>query len=268
MKRLLVTCAAVLAAIAMVKADDFKVGFHETGNIHVDSGTVTQTDPVVLGDKAKLYKTGAGEVVLPLANVNRQRDYSLTVLDGKMTLSAGEDATVDASAPPAILQKAAFWVNTDSAVTDANGLVTKWCDVRETSTESPRYWYAVPKWGTLATTYANVPPTLGTFHGRPGVYFYGRASNVYMRYMTNGTESAIGTVRHIFLVHGVTNCWGAAVGYTTSREGGMVPDTDSFIRNLSDCRAYFVRRADLSSDFAAGRFYLNGRQFDPFTTIA
>ena len=125
---------------------------------------------MVLGDKAKFYKTGAGELVLPMANVNRQRDYSLTALDGKLTLVAGEDATVDASQPPAVLSKAAFWVNTDSVVADENGLVTKWCDVRETSPVSPQYWYAVPKWGTLATTYANVPPKLGVFHGRQGVY--------------------------------------------------------------------------------------------------
>ena len=260
-------CIVVAVVSATATADAVKVGLHETGNIHVDSGTVTQSDPVILGDKAKFYKTGAGELVLPLANVNRQRDYSLTVLDGKMTLSAGEDATVDAATPPAVLQRAAFWVNTDSVVTDANGLVTKWCDVRETSTASPTCWYAEPRWGTLATTYANVPPELGTIDNRPGVYFYGRASNVYMRFMTNSTEKSIGTVRHIFLVHGVASCWGAAVGYTTTREGGMVPDTDSFIRNLSDCRAYFVRRADLSSDFAAGRFYLNGQRFDPFTTV-
>ena len=261
--------AFCIAAVAMTSAyaDAVKVGLQETGNIHVDSGTVTQNDPVILGDKAKFYKTGAGELVLPLANVNRQRDYSLTALDGKLTLSAGEDATVDAETPPAVLQRAAFWVNTDSVVADGNGLVTKWCDVRETSPASPTRWYAEPRWGTLATTYANVPPELGTIDNRPGVYFYGRASNVYMRFMTNNTEKSIGTVRHIFLVHGVASCWGAAVGYTTTREGGMVPDTDSFIRNLSDCRAYFVRRADLSSDFAAGRFYLNGQHFDPFTTV-
>ena len=267
MKKFLIVGMASVVTIATTMADAVKVGIHETGNVHVDSGMVTQSDPVVLGDKAKFYKTGAGELVLPLANVNRQRDFSLTALDGKMTLVAGEDATVDAATPPAVLQRAAFWVNTDSVVADANGLVTKWCDVRETSTASPTYWYAEPRWGTLATDYANVPPKLGSFHGRAGVYFYGRASNVYMRFMTNSTEKSIGTVRHIFLVHGVTNCWGAAVGYTSTREGGMVPDTDSFIRNLSDCRAYFVRRADLSSDFAAGRFYLNGQQFDPFTTV-
>ena len=264
---LIVGAAAMLFSPRLLSADAVKGGLHETGNVHVDSGTVTQNDPVILGDKAKFYKTGAGELVLPLAKVNRQRDYSLTVLDGKMTLSAGEDTTVDAATPPAVLQRAAFWVNTDSVVTDGSGLVTKWCDVRETSPASPQYWYAEPRWGTLATDYANVPPQLGTFHDRPGVYFYGRKSNVYMRFMTNSTEKSIGTVRHIFLVHGVDGCWGAAVGHVTTREGGMVPDTDSFIRSLSDCRAYFVRRADLSSDFAAGRFYLNGKQFDPFTTI-
>ena len=85
MKRLLIIGAAAVAMCGAAWADAVKVGIHETGNVHVDSGTVMQNDSVVLGDKAKFYKTGAGELVLPLANVNRQRDYSLTALDGKMT---------------------------------------------------------------------------------------------------------------------------------------------------------------------------------------
>ena len=85
MKKLLIISAAAVAVCGAALADAVKVGIHETGNVHVDSGTVTQNDSVVLGDKAKFYKTGAGELVLPLANVNRQRDYSLTALDGKMT---------------------------------------------------------------------------------------------------------------------------------------------------------------------------------------
>ena len=92
-----------VAAMSVAHADAVKVGLHETGGVHVESGTVTQSDPVVLGDKAKFYKTGAGELVLPLANVNRQRDYSLAALDGKMTISAGDDSTVDVSQPPAVL---------------------------------------------------------------------------------------------------------------------------------------------------------------------
>ena len=262
--------AMSVAMISQAHADAVKVGLHETGGVHVESGTVTQSDPVVLGDKAKFYKTGAGELVLPLANVNRQRDYSLAALDGKMTISAGDDSTVDVSQPPAVLSRAAFWVNVDSAVTDENGLVTKWCDVRETTPESPKCYYAVPAWSSKATTYANVPPKLATFHGRQGVYFYGRQSNVFMKFFTNGTDSAIGAVRHVFLVHGVTNCWGAAVGYgaatSVSRQGGMVPGTGTDIVDLANCPCYFVRRSDLSSDFYSGRFYLNGQLFDPFTT--
>ena len=90
-----VSAMMCVAAMSVAHADAVKVGLHETGGVHVESGTVTQSDPVVLGDKAKFYKTGAGELVLPLANVNRQRDYSLAALDGKMTISAGDDSTAN-----------------------------------------------------------------------------------------------------------------------------------------------------------------------------
>lgn len=260
--------AITFAAIAPAMADEVKAGLNETGNVHVDSGIATQGDPVVLGDNAKFYKTGAGELVLSLANVNRQRDLSVTALGGKLTLVAGDDATVDVSAPPAILQNSAFWVNTDSVVvTNDEGLVSKWCDVRETTPESPTLWYAEPSWGTRATTYKGIPPRLASFHGRPGVYFHGRESNVYMRFMKNGVGGSVTDIRNIFLVHGVSNCWGAAIGYATSRMGGMVPGVDSYIRDIANCESYFVRRADLDSDFAGGRFHLDGALFDPFTTI-
>ncbi|MBR0056320.1 MAG: hypothetical protein IJP66_03235, partial [Kiritimatiellae bacterium] len=267
-----VRMAALLATatgVATAMADAVKAGLRETGGVFVEQGaTATQSDPVILGDGAKFYKTGGGELALPLASVNRQRDWSLTALGGKTTLYAGDDATVDAATPPAILQSAAFWVNTDSAVvTNDEGFVSKWCDVRETDTSSPTLWYAEPAWGTRASTFKGVPPQLGIYKGRPGVYFHGRQSNVYMRFMKNGAGGSVTDIRNIFLVHGVSNCWGAAVGYATSRMGGMVPGVDSYIRDIANCESYFVRRADLSSDFAGGRFHLNGELFDPFTTV-
>ncbi len=259
--------AMAVAIMVQAYAGPVKAGLNETGHAHVGSGTVTQTDPVILGDGAKFYKSGAGELVLPMANVNGQRDYSLTALGGKMTLVAGEDATVDVAAPPAILRNAAFWVNTDSVVvTNEEGLVSKWLDVRETSPSSPTLRYAEPAWGTRATTFKGVPPRLCSYKGRPAVYFHGRQSNVYMRFVKNGAAGSVTDIRTIFLVHGVSNCWGAAIGYATTRMGGMVPGVDSYIRDIGSCQSYFVRRGDLDSEFAGGRFYLDDALFDPFAT--
>ena len=49
-KKPLIVGAAAVNMCGAALADAVKVGIHETGNVHVDSGTVTQNDSVVLGD--------------------------------------------------------------------------------------------------------------------------------------------------------------------------------------------------------------------------
>ena len=258
---------ALMAIVLEATADPVKLGWNERGGVFVDSGaSAIQESDIILEQNAKFYKSGAGRFDLPLSKVNSQKPYSLTVLGGTLGLDAGEDATVDVSTPPVACRKAAFWVNADSTVVTGANLVAKWCDVRETDTTSPKMWYAEPRWNSNATTYMNVPPLLSEFDGRAGVYFYGRKSNVYMQFVTNGTDTVMSNIRHAFIVHGIKDCWGAALGCSGSRTGGMVLDTDAFVRSLADCRFFFFPRFDLTKDYSGGRFFLNGSALDPFAT--
>lgn len=255
-----------LSVVFQASSGQIAPGWGEMQGVHVGADqTVKQTDPVMVDREAAMYKTGSGTLEVPMENVNRAKPYALTALAGTMKVTAGEDATVDLANPPAVLQDAAFWIDTDSVVLDGANRVTKWCDVRDTTRDSTTYWYAYPAWSSGATDYKDVPPLKTTYHGKDAIYFYGRTSCLHMNFAKNDVDETVGNVKHVFLVHGVQNCWGAALGYTTSREGGFTPDLDGFIRSISDCRFWFSDRGEFVSDLMGARFYLNGVTFDPFT---
>ncbi len=116
---------------AALQAADKVVGWREKKGVHVDSGTVTETDNVILSDNSEFYKTGAGTYVLPGAKLNQLRPPNFVVTDGTLKLQAGTDETIDVATPPAVLQDASFWVDAGTnVVTEESDGVTRWCDAR------------------------------------------------------------------------------------------------------------------------------------------
>lgn len=240
-----------------------KVGFRETGGAHVASGAETVAGAVILDSSAKFYKTGDGKLTLPLSQVNAQADYSMVALGGTLELTSGVDATVDVSAPPAVCQKAAFWVNSDSAVLDGSSVV-RWCDVREPEEtramdRAPSYVYATPAWYHPTEGNDNVPPEKVVKHGREAVYFGGHLAGRYMKW-----SKTIEKIQALFLVHGVYDTFGAVVGYSVkTRQGGLIPPgLSSSTKPYADLKSHFLMRGDFSPDLHSVTAFLDGRPLD------
>lgn len=264
----LVTSAVALQLVAH-SLDMNKVGFRGQGGVDVPSGTtVQQTESILLDSTAKFFKTGGGTLEVPLSKVNQKTPYALTALDGKMKITPGDDATVDASTPPEACQKAAYWVDETSVVT-TNGaggaaFVARWCDVREPAATrdlaaTPTLNYATPMWYHASSENQDVPPVLETKDERSAVFFGGHLSGKWMKWSSGYT-----TVQHVFLVHGCYSTWGAALGYSIqSRYGGFVPDfAYPTTKALSSVTKHFVAGPCAEADAFTMTAFLNGRPLD------
>ena len=272
-------CALALALMgllpAALQAADKVVGWREKNGVHVDSGTVTETDNVILSDNSEFYKTGAGTYVLPGAKLNQQRPPNLVVTDGTLKLQAGTDETIDVATPPAVLQDASFWVDagTNVVTEESDGVtrVTRWCDARETDTATPTMGYAVPAWNATKdegfATMLDVKPAYVTKDGVQSVYFGGAKSGQYMNFVTSaGANRTLSRVKHAFVVHGVYECLGAVIGGRSSghgiwlrwdRKGLLTEDTLRSLKSHAE-----NHRSDMAPQMFPSRWYLDGRPFD------
>ena len=264
--------AAIVPAVAL--SADKVVGFREKMGVHVGSGTVTETDNVIIGDGGEFYKTGAGTYVLPGAKLNQQRPVNLVVTDGTLKLQAGADETVDVSTPPSVMSEAAFWVDADANVVTEESAgatrVTRWCDVRETNTGSPTMGYAVPAWlaadNGFATLY-NVKPEYVTKDGNKAVYFGGAKSGQYMNFVTaSGANRTLSRVKHAFVVHGVYECLGAVIGGRSQNHGMWLRWKADGLITVADLRRLKSHvenyRSDMAPMMMTAQWYLDGRQID------
>ena len=265
----------VLSCAFVALSADKVVGWREKQGVHVESGTVTETDNVFQSDNSEFYKTGAGTYVLPGAKFNQRRPPNFVVADGTLKFQAGEDATVDVATPPAVLQDAAFWVDAGRNVvteeSDGATRVTRWCDVRETDTATPTMGYAVPAWNASKdegfATMLSVKPAYVTKDGVQSVYFGGAKSGQYMNFVTSaGADRTLSHVKHAFVVHGVYECFGAVIGGRASGHGiwikwdraGLVTEAQ-----LRSSKSHSVNyRSDMAPQMMSSRWYLDGRAFD------
>ena len=271
--------AVVFCSLLSVAVADSVIGYKENGGVHVPSGTSeTLSGNIMEGTDAKFFKSGEGTLTVPLSQVNRQMDWNLVALGGTMTVTPGDDATVDVNTPPAILQKAKLWLDESSVIT-TNGispftggeaqLCKKWVDVRDKNNpDAPQQIYATPAWtGHTAANYGEyvgVPPMLTTEDGRTALFFYG-AKGVHLRL----SESILDTIQ--FVVHGIRSdgngVWGPVIGYSSGRAGGyltsITPSTASVA--YSGVTSHFAKRLDCTYCYAKARNYLDGVQIDPFT---
>ena len=203
MRRLFMIVSAmgiVGGMILSARGDGIAAGYRQLGVVDVPDGVVSNVDSVVLGDKATLYKTGAGTLAVNGGALKSVTDERLTVLEGGVSVTTSADA--DFTTPPAVCDIAAFWVNASSVAT-TNGIVeegetppvyvSKWLDVRETNPDSPTRYYALPRWCTSAAypaTLYGIDPVPATFDGRDSVYFGGKTSGQYMRWCKDGAPCA------------------------------------------------------------------------------
>ncbi len=260
---------AMLANGAMAHSMDMrKVGFRETGGAHVASGTETSEGQVILDSTAKFYKTGDGTLKMPLSSIDAQVDYSIVALGGTLELTADAGNPEEEAVAPDVCRDAAFWVTPDSTVITGGTFVARWCDVREPEPTrnlgaTPAYVFAEPRWYHPTEGNDGVPPEKVTKHGREAVYFGGHLAGRYLKW-----SKVVDKIQAIFLVHGVYDTFGAAIGYSQRiRSGGFVPDAKAAsTRPYADITKYFETRGDLAADLFSVTAFLDGRVLDVMNT--
>lgn len=254
------------------------IGDNEVGGVHVSQGaSTTLSENVFEGTGARFFKSGEGSLTVPLSKVNRQLDWNLIALGGIMTVTSGDDATVDVNTPPAILQTARLWFD-QSSVVATNGicpwtggeapLCKRWVDVRDRDNpDSPSHIYATPAWtGHTAANYGSymgVGPVQTNVNGNVALFFYG-TRGVHLR-LSEVVTNAIQ-----FVVHGIRSdgngVWGPVIGCSDNRSGGYLTTigTGSAPVMLSNATGHFATRMDCTSCYAKSRNWLDGEPLDPF----
>lgn len=283
-KLLVLASAGVLMAVRSSVAQ-IDVGARETSGIDVPTGEpVSETGPVRVSDGADFYKTGKGELEMPLAAVDTRVPTTVKVLDGTLKLTTDAVAAPDADNPPALIaEKAAFWTDAtagkglvEAAGDDDAVLASRWLDRRETNPDAPTRWYADADWGRDTRAGApeqsayplwGVPPAVQTVDGRRTVYFGGGKSSQGMTFMMNGAAKQITGVKDYFVVFGVTNWLGVILGGPADANSVMfnvgVSQWDE-TKNPPIAR-FFYRRSNVGTANFVSAQYLDGRRFDAYS---
>ena len=232
--------------------------------------TCSATEANVAGDSYLYVSSSVPETVRlePGAVLRKSGDEALVVssdgfagvgwqieaFGGSLAVTSGADrASVK---PTAVLSKAAFWVDASVNVVRDGSNVLAWRDVRETSTETDSYPRA-----TSMTNLTNEYPQFvasgaGVDGNLPSIWFGRLASGRWMQFSTRLTG-----LRHVFVVHGVTESYGNIIGTTDS------PPLDTFLAgNLSKAKGPLFWH---NSKFAApvrGCVFLDRLRVDPTAT--
>ncbi len=297
-------CAALLAAAfaaAPVAAGTVDVGWRERAEIRIAAGeTATQTDRVSVDGTGRLYKTGAGTLVLPAASVVQPAPPEIGVLGGNLTLQAGGAAPAIAR-PSVIDEKAALWLDAASANLlatngtpyrqevhpDATQLVAEWLDARATSASDSRYLRATPIWWTDSSASVHlggegIPPAVVSAYGKTGVWFggadaeSGRASgqSLLLKSAAQATDSVadgakwtldyttLQNVFHVFLVQAVSNHWGHILG---NYLGSATPVRDFYSSYSLSAAILQYGGTSYAGAMDTGRMFFDGASVDPWT---
>lgn len=228
-----VAFAGIVLGAATLSADTV-VGWRETGGTNVAADAVTTlSGRLSIGAGGSFVKTGKGTLALSTGQLDKGLATSLTVLDGTLRVTPGAAPSSGVEQPPAVMQKAAFWVAADSDrfVLSGSG-VSRWCDVRETNTATPTFPYAEPAWldykaevEAQRTVAKGTLPPLETLGARKAVYFGGSGSGQHLNWFgaATGQKTSITGISHFFAVHAVSTAWGTVFGdYASS--GGFIID--------------------------------------------
>lgn len=253
------------AVSGFVLAADVSVGFREVGGIGVEAdGSQTVDGKLTLSPEATFYKTGAGTLTVPSSSVDSPNGYSINVLKGKMVLSGAAAEASAPTAPAVVTEKAALWL--DASTLTEGAAVSTWDDVRGAG-----YASAIAKQRISKVDQTEVdPPVVATTNGSRGVYFGGK-SGKWMSFQQNGSTKTFSKTHHFFVVHSVYQTYGAVLGYTVGSRGhGLLTTADSngVLTSPFDSNMHYLiaGRGDLDWCNFQGRFFLDGRLFDPRTS--
>ena len=238
---------------------------------HVASGTQTLSDRMIIGGEECVYKTGAGEWVLPYGILDVYWPFTVKVAGGAVQVGTGVDEGIDPGAfalTESITSKALLWVDAadpqPSHLAGSGDAVTTWYDRREGADVSrPSYFYAHAD-PALST---GGSPEKGMYDGRAGVYFGGVESKKCMPwYKPNGTLSGlVSGITHFFAVTGVSNTWGCIYGSTTGSASDWVTDAQTCADLSYKTTKYFWNN---NWSYALNsRCFRNGERLDPLEDV-
>jgi len=263
----LVHCVVCATAFAAAASEVF-VAPHAVKTVEVGTDAV-QADRVAVGSGGTLRKTGAGTLTLPLAKLAQGWSADLEVAEGGLELQGGAASVFEYADVSNTLAIAADWFDTakaDSFVTDGQGRITDWLDVRETGNETAGYQLVR---ATVNQAVTNLYPELRTSaaYGKKGLYFHGYHSGCWMDFLNPSGASVCRWAYHVFAVQGyeADKSFGCLFGARNSSAAaypqyfGYCPgDAGGGPRPI-----WTYYSADIPAVYT-GRMYLNGRQVDAF----
>ena len=207
--------AFALFAAGALPAADMYTGFRERSEVNVAEGnTVQHTGFMLQSGESVVNKTGKGTWQVPVESIRQKAPFDIRVREGSLRLTTG-GATPEVAKPSALLNRAMFWLSAKgddgersaklsvSNGTDGVTYLTRWCDERETDTETPTAYYMECDWGDPA--YGSRQGTNAVYmvtNGFPSVWMGGYNSGQMLRLRKNGANSSILGIRDIFWVNG------------------------------------------------------------------
>ena len=207
--------AFALFAAGVLPAADMYTGFRERTEVNVAEGTTLQHTGLMLQSaESAVNKTGKGTWQVPVGLIRQKDAFDFRVREGTLSLTTGGTAPTVAK-PTELLNRAIFWLSAKDDAGDrsaklavSNGedsvtYVTRWCDERETDTETPTRYYMECDWGD--PNYGSRQGTNVVYmvtNGIPSVWFGGYNSGQMLRLREAETNSFISNIRHIFWVNG------------------------------------------------------------------
>lgn len=253
----------VAAACGLAGAADIFVDDGERRRVDVEADLV-EADRLFVAADGTVDKLGAGTWAVPAASQTLMAG-TFAVHDGTLDLQAGTRPA--APEPRAVLNRAAFWFDASAAgtvlTTTSNDTqwVDAWLDVRETGTAETGYAYPRATPNFVPT---NIPPRLVTKEGVQAVYFGGRGSGISMDWRKpDGALLRMTNIRHVFLLHGVWDCYGFVLGIRDS-DYGEGSGSRFHIGDVYCSPGSTIYRYSYPDNLApyTGRVYQNGRRVD------
>lgn len=176
--------------------------------------------------------------------------WSVEAVGGSLSVATGVNRSF--TKPTAILNKAAFWVDSAVNVVRNGDDVIAWRDAREIDPDTDTYPRATSQTNLTNACPQYVASGAGVDGDLPSIWFGRLASGRWMQF------SIPLNVRHVFVVHGVTESFGNILGSTAS------PPEKAFLAgDLSSAKGTLFWHNSRYSAPVCGRVFLDRVRVDP-----
>ena len=190
-------------------ADGIEVGADEFAEVRVPAEAGLSSESLVVGDGAKVFKTGAGSWTVSTRGVSQANPAEVGVLKGMAVLSA-EGAAAEPEIPSFVSERAHAWIDMSAystqpelfSVTSSEGVdsVGTCYDRREKDASDPKYpRLVVPDGGSS--------PIMKDLDGKSALWFGGYRSGCYANWFDASGTSGI-SCKEAYFVHRVENSIG------------------------------------------------------------